>query len=317
MKKLLYLLPLLVISLGAMAQKTESQPKPSAADSLMNAMNSTAGKKPNDIVPIFKSTRVVMVQSTETVKKNNLNFLVLHRFGDIGGAEGGGETLWGLDNSSDIYIGFEYGLTDNLDIDFGRSKFNQMIDLALKYAILHQKEDDSSPLAITVVGKTGFRPYKDESGIFDPYTNRFSYSLQGMLARRFAPWFSFQLTPTLIRNNSPIPFLEGSEKNFFALGAAARVRVTRRMSILLDYSHPFSSFRENSVDPKFYDPLGIGLEIETGGHVFTINFTNAKAINEINYLSDTESSWGKGQFRLGFTISRMFDLNPKHKNPYK
>jgi len=79
------------------------------------------------------------------------------------------------------------------------------------------------------------------------------------------------------------------------------------MGIIVDYAHPFSSFRQHN--SNFSDPLGFGFQMETGGHVFTINFTNARAIDEINYLSDTESKYSKGQFRIGFTISRVFDFN--------
>ena len=89
------------------------------------------------------------------------------------------------------------------------------------------------------------------------------------------------------------------------------------MGVVLDYAHPFSSFRQKNNSPAFYDPLGIGIEIETGGHVFTMNFTNAEAVSPINYLSNTVSSWGKGQFRFGFNIARIFDMDRKHKGTYK
>lgn len=79
------------------------------------------------------------------------------------------------------------------------------------------------------------------------------------------------------------------------------------MGIIVDYAHPFSSYRQHN--SNFLDSLGFGLQIETRGHVFTINITNARAIDEINYLSNTQSKYSKGQFRLGFTISRMFDFN--------
>jgi len=89
------------------------------------------------------------------------------------------------------------------------------------------------------------------------------------------------------------------------------------MGIVVDYAHPFSSFRDKSNSPKFYDPSGVGIEMETGGHVFTLNLTNAQAISPINYLADTQSKWTKGQYRIGFTITRVFDLNHKHKGTYK
>lgn len=297
------------------AQQTTAPPDSTSTDSLLNSLTATARKEP--VIATFKSTRLILSETSETIKKNNLNFLVIHRFGDIGGANGGSKTLWGLDNSSDIYIGFEYGLTDNLDIDFGRSKYEQLLELGLKYNILHQTTDNSIPFAVTVVGKTGLKPYSVSTNVFDDYTNRLNYFAQVILARKFSSAFSLQVSPSFVRNNLPFPYLVGNRPGFFALSAAGRYKFNKRMGIVLDYAHPFSTFRDKSTNPRFHDPLGIGWEIETGGHVFMLNFTNAQAISPINYLSDTESKWTKGQYRLGFTITRVFDLNRKHKGTYK
>jgi len=305
MKKILLLLPFVALTLRLNAQQTGV--KLSKTDSLMNAM-AAADPPAAPRVAIFPSSKLILSESNETVKKDNLNFLVIHRFGDLGGTQGGGQTFFGLDNSSDIFIGFEYGLSDNLDIHFGRSKFQQLIDLGLKYNMVHQSAD-GSPFAITLLGKTGLKPYKND-GTFTKYADRFAYVAQVIIGRKFSKAFSLQVTPTFINNNTTLPFLPGNDNRFFSLGAAARLKVTKRMGIVVDYAHPFSSFRSNSPAPnRFYDPLGVGIEVETGGHVFTINFSNAKAISQTNYLSDSRSDWGKGEFRLGFTISRMFDLS--------
>jgi len=309
MKKYLIILSLMLPVLTANAQQPG---KTTSADSLLNALN--AGDPPPAArVAIFAASRLILGATNETVKKGNLNFLVIHRFGDIAGSQGGGATFFGLDNSSDIYIGFEYGLSDNLDIHFGRSKFQQQIDLGLKYNIVHQGAGEGSPFAITLLGKAGLKTYKND-GTFIKYSDRFAYVAQAIIGHKFSNKFSLQISPTFIRNNTALPYLPGNENSFFALGAAARLKLTKRMGIVVDYAHPFSSFRSNSAAPnQFYDPLGVGLEFETGGHVFTINFSNAKAISETNYLSDSRSNWGKGEFRLGFTISRMFDLS-SHKD---
>ncbi|MBB3968803.1 hypothetical protein E2R65_06125 [Mucilaginibacter phyllosphaerae] len=313
MKKSVLLIALL-FSAGLLKAQTAKTDSATSTDSLMKMLN--VPQKGEPVIATFKATRLILSQTTETVKKNELNFLVIHRFGDIGGSNGGGKTLWGLDNSSDIYIGFEYGLIDNLNIDFGRSKFEQLLELGLKYNILHQKTDDSMPVAVTLIGKTGFKPYHVNTTVFDYYANRFSYLAQAVFARKFSRALSLQVSPMYLINNVPYPFIAGNEKNIFALSAAGRLKFSKRMGLVLDYVHPFSSFRNNSINPKFYNGLGVGIEIETGGHVFTINFSNAQAISEFNYINDTESSWGKGQFRLGFTISRIFDFNRKHKSNY-
>lgn len=313
-RSLLFIVLLCTASLlKAQTTKKDTAAK-SSTDSLMNTLS--APEKGEPVIATFKATRLILSQTTETVKKKELNFLVIHRFGDIGSSAGGGKTLWGLDNSSDIYIGFEYGLSDNLNIDFGRSKFEQMLELGLKYNILHQKTDESMPVAVTLIGKTGFKTYHTETTMFDDYANRFSYLMQAVIARKISSALSLQVSPIYLRNNIPYPFLAGNEKNIFALSAAGRLKFSKRMGLVVDYVHPFSNFRNNSVDPRFYDGLGVGIEIETGGHVFTINFTNAQAISEFNYINNTQSSWSKGQFRLGFTISRIFDFNKKHKSAY-
>jgi len=306
MKNLL-LLAFLMISTGLMAQKNDSVKKTSTTDSVFNSMSVDNKKEP---VVIFESSRLILSQSTETVKKNNLNFLVMHRFGDFAGDDGGGEYLFGLDRIADLYIGFEYGLTNNLNIDLGRSAMPDeggLITLEMKYAILHQTSDNSSPFAITLVGETGLRPYSD----FDKFSDRLSYFAQVIIARKISSGFSFQIAPSFVQNNLPVPNTPGSENSFFSVSATARVKVTKLMSVIVDYAHPFSSFRTNN---GFSDPLGFGIQMVTGGHVFTVNITNARTANEINYLSNTTADYARGNYRIGFTIARMFDFN--HKESY-
>ncbi len=305
--KNLIILAFLTISTGLMAQKADSVKRATAADSLFNSMS---GGKKREPVAIFESSKLILSQSTETVKKNNFNVLIMHRFGDIGGEDGGGKSFFGLDYVADLYIGFEYGLTNNLNIDIGRSAMPDeggLISLELKYAILHQTNDDSSPLGITLIGETGLRPYSD----FDSFSDRVSYFAQAIFARKISRDFSLQIAPSFVQNNLPIPNTPGSENSFFSLSATAAIKVTKLMSIIIDYAHPFSSFRTNN---GFSDPLGLGIQLVTGGHVFTINVTNARNANEINYLSNTTSDYSRGQYRLGFTIARMFDFN--HKESY-
>ncbi|PTQ95137.1 hypothetical protein C8P68_106352 [Mucilaginibacter yixingensis] len=307
MKKTVILLALAAFGFNAGAQ-TKPDTKTNAADSLMNALTTT-NDKGEKVSAAFESSRLILSQSTEMVKKQNLNFLVSHRFGDVGGADGGSKIFWGLDNSSDIFIGFEYGVSDNFNIDFGRNKFEQLLELGLKWAVLHQTKDDSAPFNITLAGKAGLKPYAVTTGVFNDYSNRLNYYYEAIISRKFSQSISLQIIPSYLRNNLPYPLANGNEQNIFALGVGGYIKVTKRSGLVFDYQHPFSNYRSNSTDPRFYDPIAVGWQVQTGGHVFTVNFSNSKAISEINYLSDTDSSWGKGQFRIGFTISRMFDLS--------
>ena len=305
MKKYLILVILLVATNLVMAQKTDTaktEKKNSSMDALLDSV-STDNKADN--VVIFKATKLVLSQSTEMTKKKNLNFLIIHRFGDIGGTNGGGKLYYGLDDVADVYIGFEYGISNNFNIDIGRTTIGGLADLELKYAVLHQKSDGSSPIAITLIGEGGIRPYGFVT--YPTFGDRLSYFGQAIFARKFSSAFSLQIAPSYVRDNLPMPTLPGNEQGFFALSGTGVLKVSNHMGLIVDYAHPFSSFRQHN--NNFSDPLGFGIQMETGGHVFTINFSNARAIDEINYLSDTESKYSKGQFRIGFTISRIFDFN--------
>jgi hypothetical protein len=309
MKKIIIAFTLLTLAAGLKAQQTDTTKKaggkPSSTDSLLNAMS--PDNKNQDVIGAFKATRLILSPTTTTVKKKNLNFLVIHRFGDIGTPTGGARTLFGLDAVNDVYIGFEYGLSDNLNIDFGRSTIGQLIEAGLKYAVLHQKMDDSSPIAITFLGEYGVRPY----GSFSSYAARNSFLGQAIISRKFTSALSLQVSPIYVYDNTAIPDVAGNDKGFFALSGALRCKVTKHMSLVVDYEHPFSTFRTGA--NGFADPLGFGIEVETGGHVFTLNVSNARAISEINSLSNTTADYGRGQFRIGFTISRMFDFNHHEK----
>jgi hypothetical protein len=309
MKRIIIAFTLLTFAIGLKAQQTDTAKKAggktSSTDSLLNAISPE--DKHQDVIGAFKATRLIFSQTTTTVKKKNLNFLVIHRFGDMGTPTGGARTLFGLDAINDVYIGFEYGLSDNLNIDFGRNTIGQLIEVGLKYAVLHQKVDESSPIAITFLGEYGVRPY----GSFSSYSARNSYLGQAIISRKFTSALSLQVSPIYVYDNTAIPDVVGNDKGFFALSGALRYKVSKHMALVVDYEHPFSSFRTGA--NGFSDPLGFGIEVETGGHVFTLNISNARAISEISSLSNTQADYGRGQFRLGFTISRMFDFNHHEK----
>jgi hypothetical protein len=103
--------------------------------------------------------------------------------------------------------------------------------------------------------------------------------------------------------------------DMFAVGVGGRLRFSKRLAMVVDYFLPFREqaskdyFKGRGI--KFYNPLGVGLEIETGGHVFSVNFTNSTAILENQFIPETTSTWGEGQFRWGFNISRRFSLGRK------
>lgn len=286
--------------------------------------DSTAREK---VSATFKSPHLINAQSTETIHKKELEFRVDHRFGDIAGGSGGIGNFFGLDQSTDIRIGFDYGISDKLNIGIARAKgataATQLYEANFKYRFLEQATDNHIPVSLAFFGSgtvSGVKASDDPaaSTSYKNFNDRITYVSQLVVARKFSSIFSFALIPTYVHRNYTI---FGDQNGIFAVGAGGRLKISKRMAIVADYFLPFrdktkQEYVENINQQKFYDALGVGLEIETGGHVFHLNFTNATAIQESQFISETTSSWGKGQYRWGFSISRRFSFNKDKRSQY-
>ncbi len=258
----------------------------------------------------FYSTRIINGHSVETLKKGVLEFRVEHRFGDIAGTNGGVQTMFGLDNSSDIRIAFEYGVTDNFMVGLGRNKgagtpYRSLLDGFVKYKLVTQQKG-ISPISAGILGMTSYTYMKassdpNEVSFFPEQAHRFAYATQVNLSRRFHERFSLAVMPTVVHRN----YVAADDVNtIFALGAGTRIGVSSTMAILLEYYHCFT---ESGLRTNNQNSLGIAFEWITFGHNFTINFTNSTGFGETQYITNTYSDWLKGQFRLGFSIGRKFE----------
>ena len=276
-----------------------------------------------DYIWIFSSPRLVNANTVEMVPRGILEFKVTHNFGDIGGDLGGIKNFFGLDGATDVRIGFQYGLSKRINLVAARSKgmnlVRQLYELGFKYRFMQQANDAGHPLSMALFANAVVSTVKanvnpDRENSFDNFSDRLSQVVQLMVARKFGK-VSLQLNPTMVHTNYVVP---GDEKTLFAVGGAFRIPVRGRFSILADYFHTFRS--QSSIDMfkaqdiRFYDALGVGIELLTEGHVFHLNFTNATEILENRFIPRTTTSWGKGQFRWGFTVSRDFDMIRKKRN---
>ncbi|MBI1783352.1 MAG: hypothetical protein HYR66_18610 [Sphingobacteriales bacterium] len=285
-------------------------------------------KKSTDKLPVlqFSGMRVINQYSTELVQKGMLEFRVVHNFDDIAGSRGGARSFFGLDNSTDVQIGFAYGISDKFNVIASRAKgwggLTQLWHAGVRWKILEQYENDNThPIALSFYANTVLSTMQKtgEPGFENSFTsfgNRMSHVVQLTAGRKIGK-VSVQLSPTFVRRNL---VLEGDDKNMFALGAALRIPIKSNFHILIDYIQPFRSQKSKDffqsdnalVKYKFYAPLGIGAEIETAGHIFHLNFTNAEATFENQLIPFTVKSWGRGEFRWGFNLSRLFSLKKRH-----
>jgi len=270
--------------------------------------------KSQDAEPVyhtFNSTRVINAHSTETLWKKELDFRVGHRFGDIAGAAGGVQSAFGLDNSADISIGFEYGLTNDLDIGLTRYKgagpYTQLFEGYAKYKFIRQTS--KTPISLVGIAKvytTGMNASTDSTSAnyFTEYAHRMSYAYQLILARKFSERFSFQIMPTYVHRNF-VAFDDANDR--IAMGAGFRFQVTKLIGVIGEYHYVLKD-DGLAMSEQLKDPIGLGIEFNTGGHVFQVNFTNSRGFSEVQYISATTSDITDGEYRLGFTISRIFKL---------
>lgn len=261
------------------------------------------------IYQTFKDRWVINSPSVETLPKRKLDIRIAHRFGDFAGDAGGWETFYGLENAADVSIGGEYGVTDKLTVGLARSKgagrLTRLVNGSAKYRVLQQKKE-GTPVTVTIFGMSSVSTMdesKDPSEInyFEVFAHRMVNHVSVLAARKFSERVSLQLMAGVTHRNV-VP--AGGENTIPHLGLAARIQMTKALGLIADFAAPFVD--EGGVDR--FPPLGIGFEFDTGGHVFQLNFTNAKGIMPTDYLPYTQSDWGKGQFRIGFTISRLFNL---------
>jgi len=306
-KKLFLVFVLAALGMHTVAQVDESK------DSLY-AEEEYVEEESNLVEETFMSSRVINGHSVEMLRKGVLEFRVEHRFGDIAGSNGGVQTLFGLDNSSDIRIAFEYGITNNLMVGIGRSKgagnpYTSLMDGFAKYRLL-QQEKKGMPFSMVLVATTSMSYAKassDESLVqnYPKFSHRFAYCAQLNVARKFGERLSVAIMPTVVHRNY---VLQSDVNTLFALGGALRCGLTSKTAILLEYYHCFNPSRIHFPGARAMNTnsLGIAFEWITFGHNFTINLTNSRGFGETQFIPYTYEQWLKGQFRLGFCIGRKY-----------
>lgn len=285
-----------------------------SADSLLQSVTDHSTFKMSN--PAFKSTRIVLSHSTETQKKHDLDMRIRHHFGDIGGEFGSAHTLYGLDVATDLFIGFDYGITDKLTVSIGRSKHDELYNGFIKYKLFEQNGGKSNdfPLNVTLLAQMALiarEPFTTNE--FAAYANRFSYFIQPIISRKISQRISIQVAPSVLLRKNTTEVRDPEQ--LISIGFAGRFKLTKRLSFIADYTLVNGINRPRDLVQQFYNPLGVGLEIETGGHVFSLNFMNSEYISENSFIPDTRKSWRSGGVRFGFTISRNFTLfKSKDKN---
>ena len=264
-----------------------------AQDDLLNEIDAVSTEK-SKVESAFKGLKIVNLESTKLAAKGDLYFIVAHRFGSI---KDGFEGFYGLDNAN-TQIKFVYGLTDWFTVSGARSEL--AYDFSGKILIKNQ-ERDGFPLAIVAFGSLGLNNTLKES-LYPKMTfeNRLIYVSQILISKKFSDNLSLELAPTFFHENFVLD--DNQENSQLAVGLGGRYKFAKRWSLNIDYAAHLN--RANN--SPFKNPLSIGVDIETGGHVFQMHFSNSQGIHEAGFLGNSTGDWTKGDVFFGFNLLRVF-----------
>ena len=281
-----------------------------AQDPLLQSLDDSLGTatRTEYVTGTFKALYIVNMKTIEAPAEGALNVEIQHRFGTI---NSGAYNLFGLDFAT-IRLGLDYGISDRLSIGIGRSSNLKTFDGYLKYKLFRQTANSMQmPVSVSLLATSSyFAQYLYGINGKDSLTDhiyRLSYTGQILIARKFSSLFSLELTPTFIHYNK-VP-TAADHNNVFALCGGARMKISKRMAITAEYDYLFPN---QLVSLPHTNSLSFGWDIETGGHVFQLVFSNSVSMVEPQYIGQTTDSWSNGGIYFGFNLSRNFNLKP-HK----
>lgn len=270
-----------------------------AQDDLMKELEKTSPPETDYAFQTFKGTRLVNGQTVETKAGGTLEFIFAHRFGAL---NSGSYEAFGLDHAY-VRYGLEYGITDRIGIGIGRNSVDKITDSYIRYKVLRQSKGARNfPFTMTAYGNFSYKA-SPQTGL--ETVDRLAYVGQLLIARKFSPRLSLQLMPTIVHRNAVIQATENN--NQVAIGAGGRFKITKSMAITTEYYYRVNPHTGTTN----YNSLGIGIDIETGGHVFQIVLTNTLGLTERAFITETNEKFFDGGIHLGFNVTRTFQLKKK------
>lgn len=268
-----------------------------AQDDLLDQLNAEKSNVKDKETTAFKGLQICNIQSTKMTAKGEWYMVISHRFGDL---TLGLDNFFGLDNAL-TKIGGIYGVTNWLSLGASRHTYNKLYELTAKYKFADQI---TNGFPVTIVGYNTMDINTALST--DQYpnlkaTNRLAYSSQLLMSRKFSEALSFEVGGVYVHKNL---FDESQElENQYLVAAGGRCKLTKRLSVNLDYAYKVNQL-ENA--PLYQNPLTLGLDIETGGHVFQMVFSNSQPMNDVSVFTNATGNWNGGSLYFGFNMYRVF-----------
>ena len=268
-----------------------------AQNDLLDELDADLDMGPLYAESAFKGLKIINLESTKMVDKGEMYFIVAHRFGSI---RNGFDDFFGLDIASNK-LQLIYGLSDHINFGAARSSYQKTYALHTKLRILRQ-QNEKSPVTIGAYGQLTINNQLDLDLNPDlDFSHRLTYTAQALVSRKFSEKLSLQLSPTLIHKN--LTEVDDESNMQFVMAAGGRYKLSKRISLNMDYG--LVTNRPEKLN--YNNMLSIGLDIETGGHVFQLHFTNSRSMLEHSFLTEASGDWSEGDIHFGFNISRVFD----------
>ncbi|MEO7444155.1 MAG: DUF5777 family beta-barrel protein [Ferruginibacter sp.] len=294
---------LMCVILGFISTCCHSQDTTDIMAQLENEVMQSDANATTYTTATFKTTRLVNGHTVENVGKGVMDMKISHRFGKL---NGGGYELFGLDNAT-MRMGLDFGITNRLMVGIGRSTFEKTYDAFFKLKLLRQSTGRKKmPVTVSYVPTIALKTLKfDDPNRKNYFSSRLFFTHQLIIGRKFSEGFSFQLMPTYSHKN--LVALQAEPNDLLAIGIGGRQKLSRRMSLNAEYYYQIPGYKLSGTT----NSLSVGVDIETGGHVFQLHFTNSQGMSERTFISETRGLWEKGDVFFGFNISRVFNIG-KH-----
>ena len=267
-----------------------------AQDDLLDEIDDTTAIDTSYAFATFKGLKIVNFESTKLTAKKEMTLIVAHRFGSL---ENGLDNFFGLDDAV-TRLNFIYGLTDNINISASRSSNQKIYETAIKYNILKQ-QNNGFPFTLVGYHSLNINTSYDKANLPKlKFQNRLGYTIQAIMARKMNKNLSLEFIPTFFHDN--LVFDPNQDNSQYALGFGGRYKISKRWSFNADYGLHLN----RASSSPFRNPLSIGFDLETGGHVFQMHFTNSQAMNPNGFLGEATGDWSDGDIYFGFNLSRVF-----------
>lgn len=256
----------------------------------------------------FNSTQLINSQTASSMRSKSWMFEVQHRFGKIAMDSSILQQFLGLDLPAVMRFAFGWSFSDRFYVKIGRTNHLKTIDLETKYLLVKQTENFKMPFSLAAYFNAAVRtekfPVIQKNSYFEDDTtvfyykpsHRLSYTTQLILSSRITDKFSLQLNPVFVYKNLAPAYND----NFtLSLSAGARYKFGLSTAIIAEYAYVF-----NNRGTKFYDPMSLGIEFATAGHVFQVFVSTSSKILESHVYTENSSNIGNAEFSFGFNMQR-------------